>query len=1072
MYGGSSSPTSPGVLESQSLLDDHLRNLVQNPNLLGSQAARQELLRLYELAGRNAGKTVLERCVRILKEHEETLTVKLATLNVLNLLMDVNNGQLADVFASELKFFANLAKKSKEKEKRKRRPSSVFTSRASQDDIDTFLGAVCELLDRWGRHYQMSGGTPGSGGAEMVKVWKELQKDRVKFPDPSEYRYLDTTPVDDSGSRRAGVGTSPFGIPADISQDLSEPRLQGLANAVQDAMAQHGPDSMEVGEAKAHFESELALWQRAATEATERDDYAGFERYSEVAFRFAELGQRIETSPSASAATSRAASASASRTASERSLSPGPSYTAAESAFPGAESAFPAFDQGKKKHKKKRSSKATPANIETGFGNVGGGGESGQGGFGQGGGWPMSGDMDASHAADVFRSGAFGGSFGPGSMDTPGFGDAPRDLLPTVDEHAIPSQTEGSFSFDASGFGGPNFETDRGQHGGSSNPFTATHFGAEDSGPPSSRQLGDEEQYGSQDPPARERRRERHRSRDRGEDPEVQDSLRRHCGQLQAQVHQLTQQLEEARQGSGAGELEAARRRIRELEDANARGVRGSTCNGQQEFNDRLQTELDRCRQDLASFRRRASEAERRLADREEIISDTRQRLFEARQRITQLEDELTGQTEVQQSLQNRLQGVRAQQTATEVELRQVRHALSSSMGLADGRGEGRRGSVPYGFPGGSTGASLARPPSPSVNQADELAGSSSTVVRDLASASEIHRSEFRGLAASSDEAWAQTTRVSRPLGALLRRQPPSPELALHTGTNFRELLARPRGILYGDQQILMELAISSPAAVASGRPSLGFEVQLTNRSGQQIHDVRLHPASNPSGEQGCSGSTKAFDLRLESEVAVRAAMAAGGLPPVSVSLWPQQRLRFRGQLLAYGIFGAFDGGPQVELSYRLPDNMCLRAELRLPLAITMLMAPASPEKPLSQSQAIELWGSAEMAHAEVAVVCRLRPGLSGQGMPFSVWHALELGGALRSIPGLGGGPQAALLAGYYPSPGGRQQGLHVLLRAELRGSSPSGGDMLCRLAVRSSSHAVSRAVTQTALDVLCDGSA
>jgi len=207
------------------------------------------------------------------------------------------------------------------------------------------------------------------------------------------------------------------------------------------------------------------------------------------------------------------------------------------------------------------------------------------------------------------------------------------------------------------------------------------------------------------------------------------------------------------------------------------------------ESNQQLQAELDHCRQDLATARRRTVEVERRLQDREEVISETRQRLFEAQQRSAKLEDELRNQEEVQRSLQNRLQGARAQTTATEVELRQVRHALSSASGLDTESEMKKRSSVPYSFPGGVSGGTMdvTRPPSPSVSQADELAASFGSekgsmlqrAPRDsLASkssfsfGSDASSQQPLSLPPTSKEVWAQTMRVSRPLGALIRRSP------------------------------------------------------------------------------------------------------------------------------------------------------------------------------------------------------------------------------------------------------------------------------------------------------------
>ena len=123
--------------------------------------------------------------------------------------------------------------------------------------------------------------------------------------------------------------------------------------------------------------------------------------------------------------------------------------------------------------------------------------------------------------------------------------------------------------------------------------------------------------------------------------------------------------------------------------------------------------ELDQRSLDLAASRKRALEAERLLAEKDEarphhpvsaglfngfqwfsivfqwisrpsstsrgaacsrelwqVFSDTCQRLLDAQRRIAQLEDELTTQAELQQSLESRLQGAKAQQTSSELEVR------------------------------------------------------------------------------------------------------------------------------------------------------------------------------------------------------------------------------------------------------------------------------------------------------------------------------------------------------------------------------------------------------------------
>eukprot|EP00438_Fugacium_kawagutii_P014817 Skav234791 [mRNA] locus=scaffold69:115519:121154:+ [translate_table: standard] len=69
---------------------------------------------------------------------------------VLDYLMDVKSGLLADAFADDrkLEFFKNHAKKTK---------------------------AILELFDKWGKHYELAGAS--SGGAKITATWKELMKE-------------------------------------------------------------------------------------------------------------------------------------------------------------------------------------------------------------------------------------------------------------------------------------------------------------------------------------------------------------------------------------------------------------------------------------------------------------------------------------------------------------------------------------------------------------------------------------------------------------------------------------------------------------------------------------------------------------------------------------------------------------------------------------------------------------------------------------------------------------------------------------------------------------------------------
>lgn len=540
--------------------------------------------------------------------------------------------------------------------------------------------------------------------------------------------------------------------------------------------------------------------------------------------------------------------------------------------------------------------------------------------------------------------------------------------------------------------------------------------------------------------------------------------LRQLCERLQAEVEELKGQL----QSSNSKELKAAQKRIKELERQQQRqegqDSRDLTISALRETNMQTQAELDRRGLDLAAARRKAVEVEKRLSEKEEVFSDTCQRLVEAQQRVAQLEGELTHQREVETSLQNRLQGARAQQTVAEVELRQARHALSSATGLES---DLQRRSVPYG-----SGSFAPRPSADlqapdlnlSVSQADELA---STVSAEKAPQSRFISADPEStrempkaapLPRSSPQTWMETPRIWQPVGALVRRLPPSHELTLRTSSHFRDLLLKQQGILYEDQQVLLALRSRvAPSTSTSSRRTIEFEATLSNRSGHQIHDVKLQPAAD------AHSVASRFDLQLQ----VRGRESAGHS---SSMLWPQHQLHFDGKLEVFGVVDSSDGGPQVDLSYLLPDNQALRARLRLPLGATRLMAPA-PSKPLAPLKALQLWDAPEFQHTEVSCICQLRTSLAGRMGAFAVWQALELGGALKCLPGAGGF-RDALFGGCYVV----GEPVDVLMRAEL-GPMPgeeaktarASREELCRIAVRSTSHLVNRGVAQAAIDVLCD---
>ena len=269
----------------------------------------------------------------------------------------------------------------------------MFSNKALAEDIEALLSITLELLDKWGRHYES---TASSSGARIVEAWKELTKENVRFPQgPTEYVFL-TKPSAPRDAGAFGFGLEPQTQPGGPSEELSETVLQNLVANVQSAVAQHGLGSTEVAEAKAHFESTLAQWQHAAAEAVEKGDMAAYERLSEVAVRYAEMGNRMDSSPSVSTEFSRTFSG----------LSPSPPDSEA-----GVQESH--TSSHKKRHRRKkeeRETRETPPEAEVATPS-----------FGQ------SSWAEADEAAAAYRAGEFGGSFGLSSGGN-GFASTPSDV--------------------------------------------------------------------------------------------------------------------------------------------------------------------------------------------------------------------------------------------------------------------------------------------------------------------------------------------------------------------------------------------------------------------------------------------------------------------------------------------------------------------------------------------------------------------------------------------------------------------------------------------------------------------
>eukprot|EP00929_Paragymnodinium_shiwhaense_P035234 TRINITY_DN19049_c0_g3_i1.p1 TRINITY_DN19049_c0_g3~~TRINITY_DN19049_c0_g3_i1.p1 ORF type:complete len:1008 (+),score=215.91 TRINITY_DN19049_c0_g3_i1:80-3103(+) len=487
------------------------------------------------------------------------------------------------------------------------------------------------------------------------------------------------------------------------------------------------------------------------------------------------------------------------------------------------------------------------------------------------------------------------------------------------------------------------------------------------------------------------------------------------------------------------------------------------------EANSQLQREVEHCRREMRAAQKKAEEAQLKLTDRDTAISQTRQRLFDEKQRASKLEDEIKSGAALQQNLQSRLQSARSTQAETERELQRVMKSRSSeSLGAAIRTADAyllpQHGNVTYGSPyvdpasynrGSPRGSANRR--LPSVSRSDELAGSApssasgsrhSTPIRDASRHNGTSGYSNGGnmghpgplLLRSNGDVWSGTPVVPA-LGCITSRSPqPSHVVLSKVNSNFRRLLSSVKGVLYEDEHITMELAISAHGAF----PGIELEAVVTNLSSQPIQQVRM--VSVPTGQRhDCV-------LRIE--------QLAGGVAPQSRR---ERHFRFRGSL---EVFGPFEAGPQVELVYLLSDNQEVRVVLRLPLTVARIMT--SPAVRAVDGQLfLKLWESGDFAMAEVAVVCHLRSDLAVSGNThYGVISCLEFGGNFRCIPGLDAASGVLLVSSYPQRQGAAEQ---VLVRVELGGppGSSARASTACRVAVRSESNLVNRAVVQAVVDAI-----
>jgi len=295
-----------------------------------------------------------------------------------------------------------------------------------------------------------------------------------------------------------------------------------------------------------------------------------------------------------------------------------------------------------------------------------------------------------------------------------------------------------------------------------------------------------------------------------------------------------------------------------------------------------------------------------------------------------------------------------------------------------------------------------------------------------------------KALERSSLEKWTQTPRWPAPRSPLLTRTPPAkPHELVRNAIQLRQLLSDSQGILYEDDKLTIEFSLGQQVG---GRPRLTFTATLVNRSSHDLQQVDITTHEAP---------LHAYKLRIEREPEC----APSG------ALRPQGRLRFRGEI---EVLGVFEMMPEVELSYLLPDNLRCRATIFVPLNISRLMTPTK----VSAKEFVDQWNSSESACAEVSFVCSMRNGLHGTSPAFECAKSLELGGAFQHVFGVSESAQAITIASSYPQRSGNP--IEVLVLVEL--GCPSRVEAsLCRVALRSISHTLNRALAHVLLYALSE---
>lgn len=822
----------------------------------------------------------------------------------------------------------------------------------------------------------------------------------------------------------AGGGGSPLAAEA-ADNGLDEAELDRISREAADAFAQYGAQDERAQDAKARCESEVARWQLGAQRAAEVNNFEEYECLASVAYRVSSLLQSLKepkaqpvapalarASPSALEGDALASKASSKDIAKDTRGKQGRSKDKSMEDISKDEP----LPLGPREHSKTRKSRRPKEDAP-----------------------PVDGSGDASFAA------AFGSAFASG--------------------------------LDCEGASAPSFEA--GSFGAS---FGAAPWVGAAAGPPSGPWLP--ETYGVEDsvsmptsPPGQ--------IQGAAEPFDCSVDVGR-CAQLEAQVEilqannmELHAQLSEAHE-----QMRRAWQRVQLLESAQSDVAVNDSAflDGLREAHKQLEREHDQTTREVQQLKTRLSAAEAKVAERDALLTQTRQRLFDEKNRCSQLEDDIQGRDAMRSTLQGKLQGERTKFAALEREQRLLQHACGLGT-VQRGTSDLRVLSAPRAFGNQKYGrgspadesaeemSRAVRTGAPKVLDNDELAVSIAPDGRAQISAeapaeaplqrlarnrpeNDDGASGGRSMAASrapafailprSDiEIWARTARVDGPPAVLVSRSPPAtPDLLGRVCGNFRNLLAKPKGPLYEDEHVVVEMALASVGTAGASEQHRAFEARVVNRGSQPLGQVRLRGAE--------LGRPMSFDLRLEP-------LHTGAASTV----WPQGALGFQGRL---DVLSPYEAGPQAELHYLLPDNSPCTAIFRLPLTVAQFMAPVR----ISAPRFLELWLSPEFVQAEVAFICTVRSAFLQAGGNFLFAKSLELGGTLSPLEGLEASPEGLVLAGSLPP---LRPASEVLVRAELGGLGGRGERGLCRVAIRSVSYMVSRGLARVIIDILSDPS-